>query len=835
MSLDRWPHVKTLFDEARQRPPGEREAFLTEACGDDIELRADVERLLEADDDAGGFFDTLGREIRGAADDEPLPERLGHWRVIREIGRGGMGRVLLADRADSEFVQRAAVKLVHAGLAPDLLARFRIERQILAQLEHAGIARLLDGGLADDGRPFLVMEYVEGEPITTYADRHRLSVADRLALFRQAGDAVAYAHRRLIVHRDIKPSNVLVTSDGGPGGGHGVKLLDFGIAKLLGDGDEGEGSHTESRLMTPAYAAPEQVRGDPVTTSTDVYSLGVLLYELLTGHRPYRTSTSGRREAEQAILDATPVDPSSAVGRTEERRLPDGTVEQVTPAFISAARGTEPGRLRKRLRGDLDRVVMMALRKEPDRRYGTAEAFMRDVDRHLTGLPVEARPASIGYRTGSFVRRHRIGVATTAAVVVLALAFGTLYTIRVARERDLAQAERERAERVTAFLTDMLAPADDPDADARALLVLLEPAAARAGRELQTDPAALAAVYHTLGRLYRRSGRPDRAETLLQRALVLRRSLHTEPHADVAATLHALGNHFIGRDRDSAVAFFSAAATMRRELSAGDDHDLAWSLLQWGRMLPAGHADKEAHYREALEMFGRLHGPRSREVADAMHEYHVLGFSDADGAGIEAAFREALAIYREVGDEESGTAIHAMHNLGLMLDRPASREESLRLLRESVELGRRALPPGSPGRVTMAVNFGATLSEHGRLEEADSVLRDAVDEARFTLPDSASGLGHSQYWYGINLLALGRTADAEEVLRSATDIAGRLGPGGLRYHRMRVELATAMARNGRPLDALEILREAAEALRGTRYEAVARERLLDLDRGGGPG
>jgi tetratricopeptide (TPR) repeat protein len=258
---------------------------------------------------------------------------------------------------------------------------------------------------------------------------------------------------------------------------------------------------------------------------------------------------------------------------------------------------------------------------------------------------------------------------------------------------------------------------------------------------------------------------------------------------------------------------------------ATENDELAWSLLQWGRMLPGGHPDKARRYKEALDMFGRLHGPRSRQVADAMHEYHVLGFSDADAGGIEAAFREALEIYREAGAEESITAIHAMHNLGLVLDRPGSEEEALALLGESVERGRRLLHPGAPGRLTMAINYGATLSEHGRLAEADEVLIDAVNEARFTLPDSSSGLAHGLYWYGLNRLAMNRPAEAERALRTASEIYRRLDAGSAAYHRVRAELAMAIAAGGRRDEAEAILLETLEGMRGTPQEATVRERL----------
>ena len=416
MTPDRWTRIKSLFEEAAALAPDERGAFLDAACGADAELRQSVEAMLAQDAESDDVLDSL------AGSPEPPPERVGPWRLVEPIGEGGMGEVWRAERADGAYHQTAAVKLVRPGLAPDLLARFRAERQVLARLDHPAIARLLDGGTAPDGRPYLALEYVDGEPITDYADRRRLDVDARLALFTQVCEAVAAAHRQLVVHRDLKPSNVLVTDDGQ------VKLLDFGIAKLLDPDPQFTVAVTvaERRVMTPEYAAPEQVRGEAPTTATDVYGLGVLLYELLTGTRPYRLESRVRRAVEQAILEAEPTEPSTAV----------------TDATGAAqSRSTELPRLRRRLRGDLDQIVLKALRKEPERRYDGPAALAADIGRHLGQLPIEARPESVRYRVGRFVRRHRLGVLA-AAVVLLAVVGGASVALwqaaEAGRQRDAA-------------------------------------------------------------------------------------------------------------------------------------------------------------------------------------------------------------------------------------------------------------------------------------------------------------------------------------------------------------------------------------------------------------
>ncbi len=410
---DRWIQIQALFDATLARPKDERTAFLRAACGDDPALYAEVASLLEADD---GSHSLLDGSALDAFPEVMLMEgqRVGAYRILHEIGAGGMGTVFLAERADGQFEQRVALKLIKRGMDTEqILQRFRSERQILARLNHPHITRLFDGGLTDDGLPFFAMEYVEGVPIDAYCDVHHLTIEERLHVFRAVGEAVQYVHRNLIVHRDLKPENILITGDGT------VKLLDFGIAKVLGN-DESANTQVGRRVMTPAYAAPEQIRGEPITTATDVYALGLVLYELLSGHRPYRLSGASQVERESLICSSEPSPPSTMVGRVET-----ASDREVTPATISLTRRTRTDRLRRRLSGDLDTICLKALRKEPERRYISAEQFVEDVRRHLAGLPVMARRETAAYRMQKFIRRHRSGVV---AAIILLLGLGTLLT-----------------------------------------------------------------------------------------------------------------------------------------------------------------------------------------------------------------------------------------------------------------------------------------------------------------------------------------------------------------------------------------------------------------------
>jgi non-specific serine/threonine protein kinase/serine/threonine-protein kinase len=451
MTPEGWEKVEEIFNAALDLPVDRRVAFLTEACGDDPELRHQIEYLINCHEQAGDFIETAASVHDSLLpDDDPVTlqpdamvgRQIGAYRLVREIGRGGMGAVYLAVRADDQYQKRVALKLIRRGMdTKDILRRFRNERQILASLSHPNIAQLLDGGTSEDGLPYFAMEYVEGKPITDYCDAQKLAIAERLKLFRQVCSAVSYAHQNLVVHRDLKPSNILITADGAP------KLLDFGIAKLLNpelSAQTIDPTVTALRLMTPEYASPEQVRGETVTTASDVYSLGIVLYELLTGHRPYRLKSRLPHEILRIVCEEEPERPSAVIHRVQTITGADGATQvSLTPEIVSRSREGMPEKLRRRLQGDLDNIVLMAMRKEPQRRYDTVNQFSEDIRRHLAGLPVVARKDTFGYRVEKFIERHKTSVAT-AVVVVMSLLAGVMTT---AWQAQVAKDQRARAER----------------------------------------------------------------------------------------------------------------------------------------------------------------------------------------------------------------------------------------------------------------------------------------------------------------------------------------------------------------------------------------------------
>jgi serine/threonine protein kinase/tetratricopeptide (TPR) repeat protein len=438
-----WEQVREVVDAVLDLPPDQRSPYLDQACTQPA-VRRYVESLVLSYQQAGEFLDepALAGHAGALAQSEAdswKGRRVGPYQVIEEIGEGGMGSVYRAKRVDDQYQKQVAIKVVRSGFDTRFaLTRFKAERQILANLEHPNIARLLEGGSTEDGQPYFVMEYIQGQPLDQYCDDHKLTITERLRIFRTVCSAVQYAHQNLVIHRDIKPNNILVNAEGVP------KLLDFGIAKILSadQGDSSAKTMTMVRLLTPEYASPEQLLDEPITTASDIYSLGVVLYELLTGQRPYRFTTRKPDEIARVVAESEPQKPSAAVVRVKESTDIRGKSVQCTPETGSGTREGSPEKLRRRLSGDLDNIVLMALRKEPPRRYTSVEQFSEDIRRHLEGLTVVARTDTFVYRSSKFVRRHTAGV-TTAALVVLSLTVGLAFALREAK---IARQQRARAE-----------------------------------------------------------------------------------------------------------------------------------------------------------------------------------------------------------------------------------------------------------------------------------------------------------------------------------------------------------------------------------------------------
>ena len=587
MNPERWQQVRELLDRAITAPENERPALLESACGADAELRSEVESLLRSHLQAGTeFLKKPALDVGIAVLDEGVRvgRRVGVYRLIEKIGQGGMGDVYRAERADGQYDKQVAIKFVRAGLdTTAILDRFRNERQVLASLDHPNIARLIDGGTTEDDVPYLVMELIEGTPIDDYCDEHKLAISQRLHLFMQVCSAVQYAHQHLVIHRDIKPGNILVTQEGVP------KLLDFGIAKLLDSAGGPEMTLTMTHPLTPEYASPEQVRGEAITTASDVYSLGVVLYELLTGHSPYPRKTTAPHELAQAICEYEPLRPSSRVSR---RAGAEGATSSGGRLNIVGEAST--AKLRRRLAGDLDTIVLRAMHKEPGRRYVSVEQFSQDVRRHVDGLPVLARRDSWSYRAGKFITRHKIGVAAIA-LILLVIAGGVGATIREARiaARNAKRAE-ERFNDVRKLAKSLMFEIYDSirevpgSTDARRLIATraleyLDKVSSESKGDISLQKE-LAAAYERVGDVLgypygANLGDEPGALKSYRKALAIRESLSAALPGDVAVQRDLVGCYYrmaqvfeaIGKFSDALV-FFGKAQVLSGQLASGN-HD----------------------------------------------------------------------------------------------------------------------------------------------------------------------------------------------------------------------------------------------------------------------
>ena len=825
-----WSRLEALLDQALELPIDRRGTLLERVGREDPALRERVEQLLAADAAAGDFLNDgaeawlrSGPTTPAHSTDESalaLGDRVGPYRVIHELGRGGMGIVYRAERADGEFVQVVAVKLVQRGLDGDgTTMRFRRERQILAQLDHPSIARLLDGGLHTDGRPYFAMELVEGEPITASCDRRRLSIDARVQLFCRVCEAVQYAHSRLIVHRDLKPANIFVTTTGD------LKLLDFGIAKLLTDDDPRQPTEltgTGLRPLTPAYAAPEQLRGEPVSTATDVYTLGVILFELLTGRRPPGSMGGG---FDRTSLDAEPPRPSDVVVPTDHDDA--RSIDE-----IAHARSVPPRALAARLAGDLDAIVLKALRREPQHRYIGAGALVDDLDRYLQGRPVAARPEGRRYRAGKFARRHRVGIAV-AVSLVLSLLGGWAATAWQARAKTL---EAQKAEAVKAFLISIFQGADPVQAAGREITLrqVLDEGAGRVQRDLTGQPAVQGELLTVLAGIYAELGITDRATPLTDQALDIHERLYGADSALVATNLRQKASLALARrDADTADRFARAALEKHRRAYgnlhqevAEDLEELADAARQRGRL-----ADALAAAEESLRIRKAIFGNEHTLVAGSLNNLAVLRREQGRYEESAALYSQTIDLYRRLLGREHPLVALTIHNFAALQLFRGELEPAAASAQEALEQFRRFYGEDHPLTLTARNNLGNIDRMLGRYDAAEAGFRSVLDSwARTQRTDHPNAV--------LALASLGRIyrergdlARAEETLRDADERwhrqMGAAPPTGAVIRR---NLGGALADRGHYDEALRLLREVLDRNRaayGTSHREVA-ETLHEL-------
>jgi serine/threonine protein kinase len=772
MSPEQWGQLKELFRVAVEHEPPQRAAYLDEACAGEPALREEIESLLASHDDAETFIETPAfvgsiKSIIESPPEQIEGRRIGSYQLLREIGRGGMGTVYLAERADEQYQKLVALKVVRRGMdTQDIVGRFRNERQILASLEHPNIARLLDGGTTGDGLPYLVMEYVEGTPVTDYCEARRLTTNERLQLFRTICGAVQHAHQNLVVHRDLKPSNILVTQDGTP------KLLDFGIAKVLAPEPTAlamEHTRTELRVLTPDYASPEQVRGEKLATTSDVYSLGVVLYELLTGHRPYRSLNTPPHELARLICEQEPAKPSQAIAEFGLRNA-DST-KSGQPPFNPPSELRNP----KSLRGDLDNIVLMAMRKEAQRRYASVEQLSEDIRRHLEGLPVIARQDTFKYRATKFVRRNRLGVAA-AGIIVLSLLCGMVATVWQARA---ARQEKARAESVSAFLKKMLAYsnpriiASGKNGGETTMTDVLDEAAQRLdSEEFSNQLEVKAELEHIIGESYGGQGRQDLWEQHLRKYIDIQKSLHGE------------------NDPQTMVANATWAMILEHK-------DLAESEKVYRRVLPLMRAEY---------LKGNI---KARNLAEVLNNFGYLRRTQGDSKEAESVFREALALSSELPAEDRFWIGLTRSTLASTLADQGRFEEALQTSREAVAEYRRTGRTNTPDFGFSLTILGGFLIDKGDFAEADASLSEAETVLRQLLSPSSLWLGDNLRNQAISFYRRGQYAEAQSRITETEKIyLEGYGPGYDHYPTVLIIKGLILDKTGKSHEGERILREA---------------------------
>lgn len=749
--------VLEVLDATLAEPPGSRPAFLARACGEDEELRRDVEALLELESEAEEFLPApvLPREATIPREEPTLEQgiRIGPYRILELLGRGGMGAVYLAERTD-DFEKQVALKLLQRDLVSEAsVNRFVNERQILARLEHPLIARLLDGGTTQDGRPFLVMEYVEGVPIDEYCDELELSTRKRLGLFLKVCSALAFAHQNLVVHRDLKPGNILITDDGVP------KLLDFGIAKLLDSETvpRGDLTHMGEQPMTPRYASPEQVKRQPITTASDIYALGTLLYRLLTGRLPCQLESCPFAEVSWRIVDTEAIRPSQIVMRTEVVETVKGQ-RTWSPESVSRTRDGEPDQLRRALVGDVDAILLKALRKEPQKRYASVEQLAEDLRRHLSGLPVSARKGTFIYRGGKYLRRHKWWL--TAAMISLLSLTGFFI-----RERHRLESERQQAEQVTSVLRRLIELADPDNRKGDTLIETLEGVRDQLA-ELEAEPELRADLLAALGIVHYRLGHSETAIEVARESLGLWRKNNPGDLSGLAARINNVAAvYLLKADYEPAELFLREALELRVLL--GDESsnmvtnlsNLATALFEQGAFDEA-----ESMYRRGLEMRRRSLAPDHPDIATSLRNLGVVLHNLGDYEAAEPLLREALEIRQQaLGKEHTGVAsvqdLLASVRFGL-----GDSLEAEALYQQAIEIGSKRLSADHYSVAWTERNFAALLLAEGQLETARILLTRALENLRQANPDGHWRIPATESLLGALLVAEGRSEEAEACL-----------------------------------------------------------------------
>lgn len=813
MTKDRKRSLDEIVNVAQTLAPGEQLRYIKEACADDDQLSSDALKQMQSRQhwfDRESSDDTQSEDVQGATE---AGEIIGSYRIIRSLGQGGMGEVFLAERADQQFEQQVAIKLVRRGLlSRHVQGRLRQERQILATLDHPNIARLYDGGTTKEGTPYIVMEYIDGQPIDVYCDQKRLNIPDRLRLFVKVCSAVHRAHQSLIVHRDLKPSNILVNSTGVP------KLLDFGIAKLL---DERQSMHTmavtqaDVRVMTPDHASPEQIQGDVITTSSDIYVLGILLYELLAGYKPFALEGNRLAELERAICEDTPPSLSAAIAGAE-------STAPATVGQIAAERSVTVAKLKRELGGDLNNIVMMAIRKEPERRYASVEQLSADVQRYLDGMPISARPDLWSYRANKFVRRHAIPVSLAGAFVVLLIGFSTttyLQAQQIRRERDAAEAERMRAEDVSTFLVDSFRLADPAQSRGKEITAreILDSGANRISKELQSQPALQARLLDTIGGVYLGLGQYKDAEPLIAHGLDLRRTIAPDGSREVAQSLYSL-NRVYEQKGDLA----KAEQLARENLELNRRHlgersvDTAQSICRLGVIVRKQSNFSEATrlFTQCLDLLTELRGKESVLRTVPLDNLARIAQEQREYVTAKKLIEESLAIDRATRGEDHPQYIQHLMHLASVKANLGEIDSADATFKEVLALCERVLGKDHPETINAMSARALFLTDVNRLDEAEELFgtvlaanRKIYSSDHYLVANDLDRLGRLEFKKKKFAASEAHYKEALAIYRKVLPDGNGLTAAALNY------LGRARLEQNHPKDAEATLREAMDAWR----------------------
>lgn len=799
-----WQRAEKLFLQCADMDGADRDVYLAASCKDEPELLSAVNMLLQGDSKPDAIADAIGRaatEISAARGNRWIARKIGAYTIESHIAEGGMGVVYLANRSDEQFEQRVAIKLITSAVASDRLrARFISERQILANLNHNNIAKLLDGGETDDGVPYLVMEYIEGVPIDQYCNDHRLTVAERIALFGKVCAAVRYAHSHLVIHRDIKPSNILVTEDGVP------KLLDFGIAKLIGPDLAGTNSSLTmdgSRLLTPKHASPEQILGLPITTASDVYSLGLLLYELLSGRFPYVIEATGRAsDIEKSITTATP-------HSLDANLLSAGEVETLCRQRRSSATG-----LVKQLRGDLDTIVQKSLRKEPQERYDSVQDLADDLARFSANRPIAARRPTRLYLLSRYWMRHRTAVLGISATIIAVLAGTTAATIGFFQAREaerVAVTESQNAAAISEFLVSLFREAD-PNRSAgneRSVREILDIGLVRVDTELNDTPIVKIQVLETLSSVYKSLANYPESEHLLAQAVELHRAAAPDALADRARMLNDLGDLAREQARHAEAGnYIRQALDLYAAIDDSPSDDRADALNNLALVAEeSGQAEQARELmEEALRMRSELFDPPNAKIALSLHNLAWHHERRGNLAEAEDYARRALEMRVQLFGEVHPRVASSAGMLSRIYLQQGNRDAAETSARRAVEIAKQIFDSGHPDLSYPVYQLAAVLEEQGKLREASEYFSQVAAWERISLGPAHHDTGMSIKAYASTLLDLGMYAEAEALLLEAENIFVALPGGSARaLHRTRTLLGLVYIRTERLAEAAEIL------------------------------